>query len=945
MRWRCRLLGGLSLESDGRRIERFRTEKTALLLGYLAYYAGEWFGRVTLADMFWGDGRDPDASLRTALSSLRKQLEPAGVPTGGVLQTAGNRIRLNPDALETDVAEFQALLRTARCHDDPAQYVDALVNALRLYRGELLQGYEAEWLLPLRTQLEREYLQALRAALPELLRIGRVAVARELAERAVRIYPLSETASEWLIRLYLSIGAEAQAEAEYQRLRGELARALGDYPRFTLESLRGALLEVNPSPHLPDESPCAAVSSVRPRAAVPAPLTRFFGREAELEQAASLLRNGARLITITGAPGIGKTRFGQELGLRLEATYAGRVFWIPLRDARCEAEARRAFVQAFVCDADANGDALLDALAVQIGDAPALLITDNWEQVLDAAPLLTALLQRLPRLQAVALSRHPLEVEGERWLTLEPLPPPDADAPLETLQANPAVALFVDRAQAARPDFALTEANAPKVAELCRILEGAPLAIELAAAQLASCSLSQLLHTAHARLDWLNSRRRDVGYPYRSLQAALESSYALLSPPLRRAFATLAFLQGEWDATLADAVLGEPSAAALEELTRCSLLQRRWRDETPLYNMLEAVRLFGQRNLGGRDEAVQARLFSYFEQLGKTVRNEFNTAAQFEWLFRLRRLYPNLHAAMEWGVAHAPRRAATLVVDYGYFLDWEQRWEEGRRWCVRLLSSNALTRRQRARLLSWLGLFLLRMEQYEQAEAHLHESIRLCQTLRDYDELAGAYNMLALTLKERGRFTEAAEVFGHGVCAARRNARPLILAPLLNNWGALCYQQGRCDEAIPLLREAHALYRQIQTPLPLANTLNLLAVCHVHLGRYEDARACLEQALQSYKAAGYPNGLAKVYNNLADVCMRQGLLEKAEEWLEQARRVCQQGGCSLYLQGIISITEAQLRAAQGLQEEARKLLEQCRQMAHAVPALRQALEEGIEYLD
>ncbi len=937
MIWTCRLLGGLSLENGERRIERFRTEKTALLLGYLAYHRGEWFERVTLADLFWGDGRDPDASLRTALSSLRRQLEPAGIPTGSVLQTAGNRVRLSPEAVETDAAQFRSLLQRARWVEDDDERLALLTDALRLYAGELLQGYEAEWLLTPRAVLEREYLRALQEAVAELLKAGDHDAAQAFAEQATQIYPLSEEAAQVLIRVYFSLNQPALAEAAYRCYQNNLARTLGDYPRFTLESLRDNRLPVGAARRaLRAFDP---PFRIRPRAAVPAPLTRFFGREEELTCTIALLQQGARLITFTGPPGVGKTRLGQELGLRLEATYQGRVFWVVLREARCEVEARRAFAQAFECDAEGNSDTLLDALAGRIGDAPALLITDNWEQVLDAAPLLASLLQRLPRLQAVALSRHPLELEGERWLTLEALPLPDADAPLETLQTNPAVALFVDRAQAVRPDFGLTPANAPKVAELCRILEGTPLAIELAAAQLANCSLNQLLSTAHTRLDWLN-RRRDVGYPHRSLQAALESSYALLSPPLQRAFANLSFLQGEWDATLADAVLEESAVPVLEQLTRYSLVQRRWTDETPFYSMLEAVRLFGQRKRGGREDMLLQRIFGYFERLGQTLQAEFNTAAQLGWLFRLRRLYPNLHAALEWGVAHAPRRAATLIVGYGYFLDWEQRWEEGRRWCVRLLSSNALSRRQRAQLLSWLGLFLLRREQYEQAEAHLHESIHLCRALRDYDELAGAYNMLALTLQGRGRFTEAAEAYECGVCAARCNARPIILAPLLNNWGALCLKQKRLDEAHALLSEAHALYRQIQAPLPLANTLNLLAACYAHQGQFAEAQTCLQQALQNYAIAGYSNGVATMYNNLADLCLRQGLLAEAEAWLAQARRTCEQGGCTLHLQGVLLITEAQLRVAQGLHEEGAKLLDQCRQMAHALPALGQLLEEA-----
>ncbi|MCS6918335.1 MAG: tetratricopeptide repeat protein [Fimbriimonadales bacterium] len=936
MLWTCRLLGGLSLEGDGRRIERFRTEKTALLLGYLAYHAGEWFERVALADLFWGDGRDPDASLRTALSSLRRQLEPAGVPTVGVLQTAGNRLRLNPDALQTDAAQFQALLQAAQCSDEPAESLNLMVDALRLYRGELLQGYEAEWLVPLRTQLEREYIGALQAAAPALLRAGRIAVAQELAERAVRIYPLNETVSEWLIRLYLSTGATAQAEAEYQRLQSDLARALGDYPRFTLESLRGARFEVGATAQPTSDS--TPVKPPRARASVPAPLTRFFGREAELARAARLLQDGARLVTITGAPGIGKTRLGQELGARLESDYAGRVFWASLREAHTELEVRRALAHALGCDADTASEAFLEALAACVDDTPALLITDNWEHALDAALLLVYLLQRAPRLQAIALSRHPLEVDGEHLLTLEPLPTPEVDAPLDALYKNPAVALFIDRARSVRPDFALTESNAPKVVQLCCALEGAPLALELAAAQLGAHSLSQLLQTLNERLDWLVSRRRDVGYPYRSLQAALESSYALLTPPLQRALAQLATLQGEWDEPLANAVLGKPAAPVLDALTRHSLLQRRWDDDTPRYQMLESVRLFALRKGSGRAHALHNRLFSHFERLGGTVQAEFNTSAQSYWLQTLRRLYLNLQEAMEWGVEHAPARAARMLVQYGYFLDWEHRWDEARRWCVRMLNTPSLPQRARAQLLSWLGLFLLRVGQYAQAETHLRECIQICCALRDWDELAGAYDMLGLTLMERQRWDEATEAFEAGVAAARRRARPHILAPILHNWGILRYRQGRYEDTLKLAAEANALYAQIQTPLPLANTLNLMGVCYAEQADYNAANRYFARAAEHYHSASYAAGVAKAYNNLADVALRQGELQRAAAYLQQAWDAQRRTG-SLQLQGILTLTEAQLAHAQGRPEVARERYAQCLKLAETVPSLQQALEK------
>ncbi|OYT69110.1 MAG: hypothetical protein CFK48_09290 [Armatimonadetes bacterium CP1_7O] len=939
MRWYCRLLGGLSLEQADRRIDRFRTEKTALLLGYLAYHLGEWRERIALADLLWNDSIDPDSSLRTALSSLRRQLEPAGTPTNSILQTASKRIRLNPDAIVTDVQEFLTWLQQAREATDAALRGRLLTDALQQYRGELLQGYEAEWLITPRAKLKQEYLHALGEAVPLLLQSGAIETAQRLAEHATTIYPLSTFAAQLLIRLYLSLNLPELAEAAYERYRRELGRTLGDYPRFTLEMLKHNLFPVSLQPLAVP----VAVSAppVRPRSAVPAPLTRCFGREQELQQTAAWLREGVRLITITGPPGIGKTRLGQELGLRLEPVYDGRVFWVSLREARNESEVRHAFALVFECETEQAGDEWLDVLAARIGDAPTLLITDNWEQVLDSATLLAALLQRLPRLQAVALSRHLLELAGARWLELAPLPLPEPDTPLETLVGNPSVALLIDRAQSMRPDFALTPTTAPQIVQLCRLLEGVPLAIELAAGQLSRYSLSQLLQHAHERLDWLQNRRRDVGYPYRSLQAALESSFAMLTLQQQRAFVQLAFLQDEVDEPLASAVLGEPAAPILDELTRCSLLQRRWHQERPLYSMLESIRMFGQRKGNDIKEPVLARLSNYFEQLGKQVRVEFNTEAQFPWLFRLRPLYPNLQQAMEWAVAHAPRRAARMLVDYGYFLDWEQRWEQGRVWCVRLLHSSALTRRQQAQLLSWLGLFLLRMEQYDPVETHLQESIRLCQAIRDWDELAGAYNMLGLLYTEKRRFAEADCAFARGVKAAYRHARPVILAPILHNWGLLHYHAGGYTQAIAHASKAHQLYEQIRAGLPLANTLNLLGCCYARLHQWQQAQEYYLQAAAHYQSAGYLPGVAMVYLNLAEIALERGELAEAIAFLEHAQEAYQHGGGSLHQRGNLLLLKARLAHLQGDHAQAKQLLQQCHEIAERVPRFRVQMEQAI----
>lgn len=928
MRWQCQLLGKLTVRGWGREIERFRTQKTALLLGYLAYHLGEWQERIALADLLWGDEWGSDASLRTALSSLRKQLEPPGVPAGAVLQTMRYQVRLNPEAVQTDLQLFWAALEKADNASEPVDQLHAFFDALQLYRGELLQGLEADWLTLPRRKLKRAYLDALYRGTLLMMAHGYHQDALDLAYRAVHIYPACEEASKLLTTLLLAMGQREVAEAEHQRLQGELARLLGSYPRYTLASLERQAEAIRVAPiGMRRLAPVAQAASQK-LSQVPTPLTRFWGREAELHHAETLLlKRQVRLLTVTGPPGVGKTRFGQELAQRLSRLYEQRIFWVALREASCVEEAVYAFAQRFEITEWRDRDMLARMVAARLSGSPALLITDQWEHVLDAAPLLTLILRYTPSLQAVALSRHPLEVEGEHLLPLEPLPLPNPNDEIMTLLTNPSVALFMDRAQAVRPDFAITEFNRATIAQLCHRLEGIPLALELAAAQLHNQSLTQMLEHIEARLEWLQSRRRDAG-AYRSLQAALDTSYALLTQEQRHAFETLALLQGEWDEEAATALLGAPAAPYLHALVRHSLLKQIWQDDQCRYTMLDTVRLYAQRKLNGRRDlrTLQQRHFRHFAQLAHRAGQEFNTAAQRRWLARLRACYPNLSTAIEWGICHAPRRCATMLVDIGYFLDWESRWQEGQQWCMRLLASGALTRRQRAQLLSWLGLFELRQEQFEPAEAHLRESIALCQAIRDFNELAGAYDMLGLVYKETGRLDEANETFAKGAKAARRHAHPMVLAPILHNWGLLVLEQGDFDQAERLFLEARTLYEQAGAPLPLANTLGSLGNSYLEQGRYEEARACYLTAQQVYEETNHPQGIARILNNLGCVAAQQGQHEQASIYFERALELVLREGASLRLQWIVLLNRAEVALKLERLEAARTSLSLCQQL-------------------
>ncbi len=502
-RWQIQLLGGLQARSGEQVIKRFRTQKFGLLLAYLAYYGQRAHPREELITLLWPDA-DPQAgrlNLRVALSSLRKQLEPPGVPDGSVLVTDGDTVSLHPNAFQTDVQTFDTAVSAAAQATEETDRREQLFLAVEIYQGRLLPGYYEDWVGLEQTRLEERYRQTLQRLIETLEQTGDLSLALDYAHRAIALDPLDETGSQWLIRLYQRTGQPAAALRQYKELERLLKAQLGVTP--SSETRR--LLDPSATAAPPTPPGHEAVPSSRRKSSDKAPLpvqqanaapafallpptfTRFFGREAERADLSDLLADEKiPVITMLGTGGIGKTRLAVEAARQAAANFPGGLAFVALNGISDSSHIPEVILSALHIAPAPKPlplERIISALESKLDAAPArcLLVLDNLEHLLtdetagQTVEIIQALTARLPHLKLLLTSRQPLQIEGEFRFPLSSLPFPTLSGTPERLLEFACIQLFVNRAQAVRPDFQITARNIPALIELCRRLDGLPL--------------------------------------------------------------------------------------------------------------------------------------------------------------------------------------------------------------------------------------------------------------------------------------------------------------------------------------------------------------------------------------------------------------------------------------------------------------------------------------
>jgi predicted ATPase/DNA-binding NarL/FixJ family response regulator len=582
---------------------------------------------------------------------------------------------------------------------------------------------------------------------------------------------------------------------------------------------------------------------------LPAQPTLLLGREQELDQLGALLGDSdIRLVTLTGPAGVGKTRLAVAAASTAAAAQQRRAYFVDLAPVTDPAMVVPAIAEAL----GLSGDPGLDLLHVVIEDQAPLVVLDNFEHLLPAARAVGELLAACPRLSAVVTSRAPLRLRWEHAFPVSPLalPEPSGSPDRASVAQSPAVALFVQRACAARPDFALTDENAGTIAEICARLDGLPLGIELAAERSAVLSPDAVLRRVPHDLGFLTSCGRDVPRRQQTLRDAIAWSYALLDPEDQRLFRSLAVFAGGFTPAAAESVAevdpgpGRRSRTelldALERLVDTSLLVRDTHPPAePRFRMLRTLRGYAREQLESRRElpAGRRRHAAYFLALAERAEGELIGPNQAQWLERLDREHENLRRALQ-TVAACGDLDLELRLSGALARFWDLRGyaDEGQEWLDRALSvSQAAPTAIRAKV------------------------------------LAGAARFAAV----RGDWALAGEATEASLSGWRELDDRLRVAEALAQLAVVRQRAGRRRAALALAREGAALARELDSRWALARALHALGEIALGQGNYVGARKHFRDGLVAAHAAGVASEVAVALEGLAAVAAARGQPEPA----------------------------------------------------------------------
>ncbi|MBC6461093.1 winged helix-turn-helix domain-containing protein [Actinomadura sp. HBU206391] len=630
---RIALLGPVEAYSESGAPIDIGGARLRMLLARLALEAGRPVSVDSLIDDLWGSDAPSGAvsALQALVSRLRRALHGAGT-----VDLVAGGYRLSVGAADVDAHRFEELARTGRrelAAGRPEEAARVLGEALGLWRGAALADVqEAPFAQSSATRLDEVLAAAVEDRFDAELRLGRHADVLADLGAAGAEHPLSERLAELRMRALSAAGRQSDALAVYEELRGRLSEELGVDPSAESQEIHLALLRGEL--HRPSAEPEPAPSRL------PAQLTSFIGREAELNELAELIA-ASRLVTIVGPGGAGKTRLSLEAVTRGRASQRGRVWFVPLAGVGASDQLADAVLGALgSVDRGLYGGGPsqkatpLDRMAELLDVGDAMLLLDNCEHLVEAAAeLADQLLERLPQLRILATSREPLAITGEALCHLGPLEVPTGEPELAEAADAAAVRLFVDRAAGVRPGFVLDDSTVGAVVEICWRLDGMPLALELAAARLRSMSVDQIARRLDDRFRLLTSGSRTALPRQRTLLAVVEWSWDLLDGPERVLARRLSMFPGGASLAALEGVCSDESLPAedvlyvLHSLVEKSLVDASDDDE-PRYRMLETVRAYAAAKLAESGDDVSSRFADHFLALAEEHEPMLRTGEQ-----------------------------------------------------------------------------------------------------------------------------------------------------------------------------------------------------------------------------------------------------------------------------------------------------------------------------
>jgi predicted ATPase/DNA-binding SARP family transcriptional activator len=875
------LLGGFRLTFHGSLIPGLESQSLQRLLAYLLLHRASPLSRQQIAFLFWPE--TSESQSRTNLRHLLHRLRAAWPEASQYILADGQFLAWNPDApFMLDVAEFEH-----------ASAAESWQQAVDLYGGDLLPDFYQDWVIAERERLGQDYIKVLEHYVEWLNSEGHYAEAIQACQRLLRRDSLREETYRQLMRLYATRGESTKMLRTYEACVDVLGRDLGIEPSAETQAEFQRYLQAE------------SISAPRPnriRGNIPAALDKLVGRSAEKEQVERLV-SSHRLVTLTGFGGVGKTRLAMDIARQLRDEFPAGVWLLDLTSVLDPALIPQAATAIFNIREQADCQ-LVECLIDFLYHKRALLVVDNCEHLLNAAAqFILNLLEGCPELHILATSRVSLRLAGEMVYPVPPLSVPaivissDLSAPTQNGDSSDSLSavlseseqLFLERARAILPDFHATAHNQTAIAQVCRRLNGIPLAVELAAGRVNSLAVEQIVRLLDDALKLLR-RSNTVGLPrHQTLQATLDWSHALLSPAEQVLFRRLSVFAGSFSLESAEAIACEDIEPdhvleLLSSLIDHSFVMVEETDNEAWYRLHEVSRQYAREKLAqaGEQKQVLLNCLVYYCRLVENAEPMLRSSEQLTWLRRLDREIDNLRATLRWGTREkqGDKGEKMLRLVGALWLYWfiRGRFVEGLYWTEKALAIGQADDVQpavRGKALYTAASFMFFMGHLQEAAEYSQVSLATCRAAQDLFGEVVSLHHLGLLAVQASDIEQASDLLHTGLDKARQGGEGWLISILLIDLGHLALQQEEWMPAYQLFQESLAAARQMEDPSLIYYALFNSADVAIRLGNRAQAMVYNRQAMALCRENGDVRSEAICLSNDADLSILEGQHDRA----------------------------------------------------------------------